>query len=315
MTIINLLLACLCFSGVLQPEPARPHVERNPAYTPDQWQRAGHAMVAIGDKLYVLGGIDNTGEHKAHARVDVYDVKERQWSTAAPMPTPRVFAGAAALGARIHVVAGLSDEDVKLQRAGAVHECYDPTTDSWKPLTPIPAPRSRLAVAVVNDRLYVLGGLETDAKEHRDSARVDVYDPAKDAWERGPDLPLARHAHAAAVIDGKIFVMGGYSLKEKLEPLARCDVLDVAQQTWSQGPDMTQTRSWFAVVEFDKTLVAIGGQDHPERLSAPFTKWEKLDVSDILDRRFAASVAAGEIFIFGGELKSGLRRFVLTKRD
>ncbi len=38
---------------------------------------------------------------------------------------------------------------------------------------------------------------------------VDVYDAATDTWTTAADIPLSRGAHTAAVVDGKIYTIGG----------------------------------------------------------------------------------------------------------
>ncbi len=38
---------------------------------------------------------------------------------------------------------------------------------------------------------------------------VEIYDPFKQTWSRGPDLPTARHGVGVVAIAGRIFVMTG----------------------------------------------------------------------------------------------------------
>jgi hypothetical protein len=38
---------------------------------------------------------------------------------------------------------------------------------------------------------------------------VLVYDPATDTWADGPKMPTARGSLATAVVDGKIYAIGG----------------------------------------------------------------------------------------------------------
>jgi len=38
---------------------------------------------------------------------------------------------------------------------------------------------------------------------------VEIYDQNTDTWEKGVDLLDARGCHAGAVVDGKIYVIGG----------------------------------------------------------------------------------------------------------
>jgi hypothetical protein len=38
---------------------------------------------------------------------------------------------------------------------------------------------------------------------------VEIYDPATDSWEVGPDMPTARVLPSASAVNGKIYVIGG----------------------------------------------------------------------------------------------------------
>ncbi len=80
------------------------------------------------------------------------------------------------------------------------------------------------AVTAVGGRVFVLGGFDTDAGI---VPFVQVYDPATDAWSRGPDLPRPVHHANAAVVDGVIYVVGA------LEGLSFAPLADV----WSWDPN------------------------------------------------------------------------------
>ena len=47
----------------------------------------------------------------------------------------------------------------------------------------MPRPRDHLSVVVANDRIWAIGG-----RDPRSLARVDIYDPATNTWQAGPDL-------------------------------------------------------------------------------------------------------------------------------
>lgn len=41
-------------------------------------------------------------------------------------------------------------------------ECYDPETDSWESICPLPSSRTQHAAAALDHYLYVSGGLDRD---------------------------------------------------------------------------------------------------------------------------------------------------------
>src|ERR1043166_42825 len=78
----------------------------------------------------------------------------------------------------------------------------------WAALTPLPAPRQEVAVAAWREQVWVIGGFGDNAEP---VATVESYDPAHNVWETWPSLPVAVHHAAAAVVDNRLFVVGGFS--------------------------------------------------------------------------------------------------------
>jgi len=77
----------------------------------------------------------------------------------------------------------------------------------WQRAAPLPDPRGEVAAAVLEGEIAVVGGFDRNGS---DSARVDVYSPARDAWRRLPDLPAAVDHAMAAAAGRRLYVLGGY---------------------------------------------------------------------------------------------------------
>jgi N-acetylneuraminic acid mutarotase len=78
---------------------------------------------------------------------------------------------------------------------------------AWQQATPLPDPRGEVAAAVVGNEIAVVGGFD---RSGLDSARVDVYSPARDTWRRLPSLPAPVDHAMAAAAGGRLYVIGGY---------------------------------------------------------------------------------------------------------
>ena len=89
----------------------------------------------------------------------------------------------------------------------ALHDIYDPASDTWAPAAPIPTPRSNGAFAQYRGLLFFIGG------ECRDGAfdENEAYDPETASWRSFAKLPVGRHANGAAVVGDKLYVFGGTS--------------------------------------------------------------------------------------------------------
>src|SRR5258708_28145586 len=83
------------------------------------------------------------------------------WTELRPLDQERFEAAAASIHGKVYYFGGISDvcpsaSPCMVDRVDA----YDPANDSWSPAPPLPplAPRHHLALAGLNDVVYVLGG-------------------------------------------------------------------------------------------------------------------------------------------------------------
>ena len=68
------------------------------------------------------------------------------------------------------------------------NEVYDPATDKWRSLPPMPVARDHLGLALVNGKIYTFGGfVEQNRCPH---SKCFVYDTATDKW--APIAALSR---------------------------------------------------------------------------------------------------------------------------
>ena len=94
---------------------------------------------------------------------------------------------------------------------GLMYE-YDPGSNKWTKKNNMPLALHHPAWAELNGKIYLFGGFVKPEKGP--TAWVPVsnsweYDPANDSWKALAPLPGRRGAAAAAVVGGKIYVIGG----------------------------------------------------------------------------------------------------------
>ncbi|XP_070537746.1 kelch-like protein 6 [Ptychodera flava] len=89
--------------------------------------------------------------------------------------------------------------------------CYNPENGAWIDLAPFPGRNQRFQCVAVNNNIYVIGGQAENQKAHLSETLSDVwkYDSHQDKWTQVASLNKPRHGHGAAVLDGKIYVVGG----------------------------------------------------------------------------------------------------------
>ena len=89
------------------------------------------------------------------------------------------------------------------------------------------------------------------------TADVRVYDLDTKTWSEAAPLPAARGGHAAAVLDGKIHVVGGGN---DVSTLALHSVYDPAADRWTEAAPLPRSKGSPAAVVLDGKLWAIGGR-------------------------------------------------------
>ena len=175
------------------------------------------------------------------------------WSTKAPLPTKRFEVGAATLGDKIYVIAGESNGI----QATMLNTEYDPATNRWRELAPVPHVTSHPGVAAGNGKIYVLGGFI--GVPHVGAMDIAFeYDVATDKWRALPPLSGPRASIGAAFTDGKLHAIGGRGL-DKITVNTH-EVYDPSTGKWSKAAPLPVARDHAGVIAVDGKIHVIGGR-------------------------------------------------------
>ena len=124
------------------------------------------------------------------------------WRVEPPMPSARAYAGGAVVNNQFYVISGFSGNapDPAVAR-------FDPATNSWATLSPIPTPISQARVAALGTKIYAAGGFNNGFGGQ--STSMQIYDTATGLWSQGAPLPQARSGAGVAAANGKIHIIAG----------------------------------------------------------------------------------------------------------
>jgi N-acetylneuraminic acid mutarotase len=213
-----------------------------------------HVMAAgIEGKLYVAGGINTPASGFSPLDLlELYDPVADTWTTRAPMSDARDAAGSAVIGNKLYVAGGQS-----VSGDTATLEVYDPTTDSWTTKASMPTPRRWPAVETIGGLLYVVGGIMDIPGPVTVFSTLEVYDPTSDTWTVKAPLPTPLHSMASGVIDGKLYLAGGFNVSD--EAVATLLVYDPATNTWTEKSPMPTARGFPAGAVLDDQLYVVTG--------------------------------------------------------
>jgi N-acetylneuraminic acid mutarotase len=129
-----------------------------------------------------------------------------RWITRAPLPLPRSeMAWAAAHADRLHLVGGYGEQRVDRP----YHQVYDPAANRWTDSAPLPKGANHVGVAVLDGRLYAIGGfVEQNRKPHAECFVLDL-NAGGSAWRGIARLPRACGAIACVALGGRLHAVGG----------------------------------------------------------------------------------------------------------
>lgn len=178
--------------------------------------RGQAAAAAVNDRIYVIGG-NSCLSNCWRNNVEAYDIPTNTWVTnLAPLPGQYLDDGhrgeltAVALDGMIYVMGGGNSYTVPTSNETYR---YDPASNSWAALAPMPIPRSHHAAVAFGGRIWVAGGLyrlQHGCENIVFPRAFDVYDPSTNAWTSAAMFPLERMENIGLVATGdRIYAIGG----------------------------------------------------------------------------------------------------------
>src|SRR2546423_5328427 len=124
------------------------------------------------------------------------------WSDAPSMLHARSAHAVVSTGDAIYAIGGTGEGGQPVLEV----ERFD--GNQWRDATRLPGEGLNApAAAVIGRRIYVIGGFKTATNVP--SSDVLVYDIDAHSWHTAASLTEPRRGHAAAVVDGKIHIIGG----------------------------------------------------------------------------------------------------------
>ena len=195
--------------------------------------------IAVGQDLYmVTGWITSEPPDTATSRMfrlSRDDGGGWRWDELPSMRTGRFIPGVAASGTKIVVIGGqasFATDPINADQPGPYVNAVESFQTAhpergWVDLPPIPGPpREAVAIAAIDDRIYVFGGAYVKYEqmvgdnfhdERRGCGDAYVLDLGAVRWKKLPDVPFPAQGWKAVAYDGRYIVITGGVRNYKVE--------------------------------------------------------------------------------------------------
>ncbi|UCE22147.1 MAG: hypothetical protein JSV46_08040 [Candidatus Aminicenantes bacterium] len=181
-------------------------------------QRVSAGCIAINDMVYVIGGWEE--DTKPSMKNEVFNIKTQKWERRAPLPSPRMDFGAVLFDGKIYIFGGTGEILTKPIDGKGSYFCkpektiliYHPQKDLWeKHESEIPIVRIGTKSVLIDNLIFLLGGYTVDEKRNEYFlTRVDIFDPNRNMWLRGTDMPRKLLFSGIASLNNSILIIGGW---------------------------------------------------------------------------------------------------------
>ncbi|KAH9280111.1 Kelch-like ECH-associated protein 1 [Echinococcus granulosus] len=194
---------------------------------PVRWRADAHAQMIYSAGGYLRYSLSN---------FEAYNRVTDTWRRLPDVPSPRSDLAAASVRGCIYLVGGRNNNNEQSNVDAPHMDCYDPTTNRWHTCAPMSVPRNRMAVGVVDDMIYAIGGL-THNVPHRTAEKYDVDD---DLWTPIAPMHYPRIGLGVAVVNRLLYAVGGFDGERRLSSVER---YDPEADAWSEVAPLNRPRS------------------------------------------------------------------------
>ena len=283
---------------------------------------------AAGGRMYVFAGLAPVW--KPIGMVYEYDPAADQWTKKKPMPLPSHHVAFTTYRDKIYAFGGFVSPESGPPAWVPINNAweYDPAGDTWKALASMPTKRGSALAAVVNDKIYVIGGAATipGSKEtavfpthpHMSVGTVEEYDPATNTWKERSSMPTPRNHAAIGVVNGKIYVIGGRvgaAFIGLASDISVVEEYDPATDKWSAPrARMPTARSASVSGVYNGRIYVAGGEYQDTHMMATFkaveaydpasNTWSIMPSMPVSRHGLAAGVIGNRLILVGGDVQS-----------
>lgn len=241
--------------------------------------RSGVSTSVVDGKIYAIGGAEikkrkigpgHGYDVKELPTVEMYDPVTDMWTQKANMPTAR-STHTCAVDGKIYAIGGAAFNNIRKKKPWRLDlvEVYDPATDTWAKAKSMNHARDSFAVSVVDGKIYAMGGTGWPQIPFHPGpflSVVEVFNPKMNQWREIGDMPDAKSSHTASVINGKIYVIGGFFRGQgrDMKDFKTIEIYHPETGRWTQKPNMPVGKSGHTAEVIKGKIYIFSGVGHDD---------------------------------------------------
>lgn len=199
-------------------------------------------------------------------------------------------------------------------------ESFDPKTKKWTTHVQTPIEMHHFQAVTYNNEVWVLGAFTGGYPHETPIPNIYIFNPEKNEWRVGPEIPSERRRGAAGVFvyKDKVYVVCGIQDGHWDGHVGWLDEYDPRTNEWKKLPDAPHVRDHVQAVVVDDKVYVAGGRRSTAKIGQVLNLLEPaVDVYDFKTSRWTtlpesknlptlragnASVVQGKkVLIIGGE--------------
>jgi N-acetylneuraminic acid mutarotase len=199
-------------------------------------------------------------------------------------------------------------------------ESFDLKTNRWTQQVETPLEMHHFQAVTFNNEVWVLGAFTGGYPHETPIPDIYIFNPEKNEWRKGPEIPADRRRGAAGVFvyKNKIYIVCGIQDGHWDGHVGWMDEYDPKSKQWKKLPDAPHVRDHVQAVVIDDKVYVAGGRRSTAKIGQVLNltegavdvfdfksnEWTTLPESDSLPtlRAGNASVVMGKkLLVIGGE--------------
>lgn len=239
-----------------------------------RWQQGKPLPIAIQEvypavfeqQIFVAGGFIPSDKPAFFGlgptdKVFAYSLQEQSWKPSVSLPTARHHLGMASNNRYLYAIGGFSsNKNTSWKVENSVYR-KSSSEGAWQQGPPLPIPMAESVYGVIGENIHLVGGktFQAGRKGNFDTNKHFVLIQDQH-WEQAAPATLERNSAASAVLDGKMYVVGGRKKGKHATNLRHLEVYDTKLDKWHSLQPLPQAVAGHAAVALNGKIYVTGGE-------------------------------------------------------